>query len=333
MSATHVVGTGAALPEHVLPSRVLDRRYGLADGTVAFTLGVQERRVAAASEAASDLALGACQDALAAAGAGRDDVRLLLLATSTPDHITPATAPLVAHRLGLTCAASDVTNTCSGFVYALALADRYLRGEEEGAVALVAGANVLSRRVDWKGDWRTAALFGDGAGAVALRAGSGAGGVLATALVSDGSGYHKIQVPAGGSRTPLTPEAFSARQHLLQIPPGAARLQDSLELLLRACHEALDKAGLEPTDVDRFVPHQASARLMDASADRLGIPSERVARTLARTGNTSSASIPIALHEDAAAGRLAPGDKVLLGVVAGGMTAGAAVVEWTEATR
>jgi len=327
---SHVVATGSALPEGDLPSAVLDRRYRLEPGTVRSILGVDRRRVAAPHEAASDLAVRACEQALAEGGVARDRIGLVLLATSTPDHITPATAPLVAHRLGLDCAASDVTNTCSGWMYAAALADRFLRAEEEGACALVVASNILSRRVDWRGDWRTAALFGDAAGAMVLRAEDRPGGIIATSLASDGSGYARIQVPAGGSRTPLTEAGLAARRHLLSIPPGAAPLRDSLRLLTRVCGDALRKAGIRPDEVDRFVPHQANPRLVEAAAEGLGIPSDRVARTLERTGNTSSASIPLALDEDARAGRLRPGDKVLLGVVAGGMTAGAMVLEWSR---
>lgn len=333
-STVHLAGVGAALPESTLQSLVLDTRYGLAPGTVQDALGVRQRHVAAPQTAASDLAVPAAEQALAAAGTRGRDLDLVLVATSTPDHVTPATAPLVADRLGARCGASDVTNTCSGFLYAFHFATTHLRASAPGTKVLVVGANILSRRVDWQGDWSTAALFGDGAGAVVLEAQEGGGqptGVLATSLQSDGSGYDKVLVPAGGSRTPLTPQRLADREHLLRIRKAPRFLQESVALLHGACEEALERAGTRASDVDWFVPHQANGTLLPAACDALGIPLDRLVSTLAETGNTSAASIPIALARAVGDGRVRRGDTLLLGVVAGGMTAGAAVVEWTRA--
>jgi 3-oxoacyl-[acyl-carrier-protein] synthase III len=338
-----LAGTGSALPETRIASHLLERKHGLATGTIELALGVAERRVAAAEIAASDLAVLACARALEAARTDAADVGLLLLATSTTDHITPATAPLVAHRLGMRCGASDVANTCSGWLTTLDLAARWLAAEPPGATAVVAASNILSRRVDWT-DWKTAALFGDGAGAVVLRREAGAvgapprsgnsangkappgWGILSSSLQSDGSGYDRIQVPAGGSRRPLTPERMQAREHLLRI--HGARLEDSLRLLVETAQDALAKAGLQARDIDHFLPHQANAKLIQAAAQALGIPAQRTHRNLRLIGNTSAASIPILLDEAARSGHLRRGDTLLMSVVAGGMSAASAVARW-----
>jgi 3-oxoacyl-[acyl-carrier-protein] synthase III len=316
-----ILATGSALPDEVLGSAELERRMGLAAGTVEGFLGVRERRIAAAAEAVSDLAVRAALPALE----GQPEPELLLLATSTPDHPVPATAPLVAHRLGLRCGAFDVMNACSGWLSALALADAHVRSG--GGHVLVVGANVLSRRLDWQGDWSVAGLFGDGAGA-ALVGPAAQGGILATALVSDGSRHAQMQVPAGGSRQPVTVEALRSGRHLLRIERVPGSLDASVAMLVDAARAALARSGLGPGEVDLFVPHQANARLVSAAAQRLGIPPERTLRNLERVGNTSAASIPILLDEAARSGRLRRGERVLLASVSAGMSAAAAVVAW-----
>lgn len=342
VAGSRIVGTGMFLPETVLPSAVLERRLKLEAGTLEGFLGVRERRVTPLHQAVSDLAVPAAAQAIAASGLPKSAIGLTILATSTPDHPVPATAPQVAHRLGLAGAAFDLMNTCSGWLYALSTADAHIRAGTTQA-ALVIGANVLSRRLDWNGDWSTAGLFGDGAGAIVLTAApesaensekghaekaSQAGRLLSTALAADGAGWERIQVPAGGSRIPLTAEAVAQGQHLLRIerPPGM--LRESVSMLAATARTAMARADLATEEVDWFLPHQASTRLVEAAARELGIPPEHTLRNLQRYGNTSAASIPILLHEAATDGTLRSGDNLLMAAVAGGMTSGAAVVRW-----
>lgn len=324
---TRIVATGMHVPETVLSSALLERRLRLQAGTIASTLGVAERRVTPLDQAVSDLAASAAQPAIAAAGPEASRIGLTILATSTPDHPVPATAPRLAHRLGLQGPAFDLMNTCSGWLYALATADAHLAAGTAEA-ALVVGANVLSRRLDWDGDWSTAGLFGDGAGAVVLAAGPGRGEILSTALGADGSGAQRILVPAGGSRIPLTADIVAQGQHLLRMERVPGMLRESVGMLATTARQALDRAGMDARDVDWFLPHQASLRLVDSAAHELGIPQEHTLRNLERYGNTSAASIPILLHEAATDGTLQAGDTILMAAVAAGMTSAAAVVRW-----
>jgi 3-oxoacyl-[acyl-carrier-protein] synthase III len=319
-----IAGTGMCVPDVVVGSHEVEGRLGLGAGTIAQFLGVRERRIAPRELAVSDLAVAAGRDALRNARLDAADIGLAILATSTPDHPVPATAPQVAHRLAVTGPAFDLMNTCSGWIYALATADAHLKaGTAEHA--LVIGANVLSRRLD-AADWSTSGLFGDGAGAVVLSAGAGRGRLMSTALDADGANWHRIQVPAGGSRIPITPEAVEARQHLLRIAKEPGMLQESVRLQSRVARKALAAAGIAAQDVEWYLPHQSNARLILEGARDLGIPADRVLGNLDRYGNTSAASIPMLLHENAA--RLREGDRLLMAVVAGGMSAGAAVVAW-----
>lgn len=327
-----IAGTGSAVPATVLPSARIEESLGLEPGWIAARTGVRERRVAGPEEATSDLAVAAGAMALQRAGIDPGAVRLLLLATSTPDHPLPATAPQVAHRLGLRAAAFDLAAACSGFLYGLELADRWLRadGAADPGAALVIGANVLSRRVNWR-DRNTAALFGDGAGAVVLRLGEAAEtGLLTTWLTADGSRWQRVYIPAGGSRQPLTAEALAEGLHLMQMERGPDLFREAVRMLADAARAALKQCELRTADVDHFIPHQANARLIAEAARLLGIAPERTVVNVDRYGNTSAASIPLVLHEAALTARLRPGDLVLLAAVGSGMTAGAAVLRWGE---
>jgi 3-oxoacyl-[acyl-carrier-protein] synthase-3 len=322
-----VAGTGIGLPAAVLTSAALETRLGLEPGWIERRTGICERRIAGADQAVSDLAVDAARAALA--GADPSDVSLLVLATSTPDHPLPATAPAVASRLGLRVPAFDLAAACSGFLYGLTLGARWLAGAPAGrGGVLVIGANVLSRRVNWR-DPKTAPLFGDGAGAVLLRtAPRGGSGLLAVRLASDGGAWRDVHVPAGGSRTPLTPERVARDEHLMVMPDGSQLFRRAVRAIVDSAAEALGAAGLRASDVTWFVPHQAGSRLIRSCAEALGIPPERVVSNVARYGNTSAASIPIALHEARCDGRIRPGDVVLLAAAGSGLTAGAAVLRW-----
>ncbi|HEU4587929.1 MAG TPA: beta-ketoacyl-ACP synthase III [Gemmatimonadales bacterium] len=326
----HIAGTGLYAPRTVLTSATLEERLGLEPGWIARRTGICERRIAAPDEAVSDLAVAAGRDALDAAGVSPADVLLVILATSTPDHVLPPTGPAVAARLGVTSPAFDLAAACSGFLYGVVLASHWLAGPtaHAGSAALVIGANILSRRVNWR-DRKTAPLFGDGAGAVVLRAAPGERrGILGLHLASDGTAWRDISVPAGGSRAPVTADALERGEQFMTMPDGAQLFRRAVRALVHSGEQALNAACLGARDLDWFVPHQAGTRLIQAGADGLGIPAERVISNVARYGNTSAASIPMALHEAVIAGRVRTGDLVLLGAVGGGLTAGAAVLRW-----
>jgi 3-oxoacyl-[acyl-carrier-protein] synthase III len=325
-----VAGTGLYAPATVVTSAALEAELGLTPGWIARRTGIHERRIAAPDEAVSDLAVAAGRDALAAAGVAPADVLLVVLATSTPDHVLPPTAPALASRLGLTAPAFDLAAACSGFLYGLSLAGHWLAGPaaRAGSAALVIGANILSRRVNWR-DRKTAPLFGDGAGAVVLRAEPGGrAGVLGLHLSSDGSAWRDVFVPAGGSRAPLTREALERGEQFMVMPDGGQLFRRAVRALVHSGEQALRAACITAPEVDWFVPHQAGSRLIRAGAEGLGIPPERVVSNVARYGNTSAASIPMALHEAVSAGQVRAGQLVLLGAVGGGLTAGAAVLRW-----
>lgn len=341
-----VSATGMHVPRTVLPSAELEDRLGLERGWIAARSGVRERRLAAPDEATSDLAVPAARRTLAAAGLPPEDLDLLVLCTSTPDHVMPPSAPLVLSRLGARRAAGfDLAAACSGFVYGLAVADAMIRAGR-ARHALVVGANVMSRRVDWD-DRDTAVLFGDGAGAVLLAAadappapGGAPGaadpppggapaprGLLSVRLAADGDGADLFLVPGGGSREPLTPEGLAARRDrmVMRGTPLARRAVRAMAALLA---EACADAGIPLASLDWLVPHQANLRLIQALARSVGFPLGRVVVNVDRYGNTSAASIPIALHEAAADGRLRPGQTVGLAAFGGGLTAAAALLRW-----
>nr|BCX02045.1 MAG: 3-oxoacyl-ACP synthase [Bacteroidota bacterium] len=317
------LGLGSALPERTLTSEELERRQGWLPGAIARRTGVLSRHVAREGEATSDLAVRAAQEALS--GQDRTRVRWLLLATSTPDYPLPPTAPAVAARLGLERAAAiDLAGACAGFLYGLVLACAVLELDPDpDATALLIGANVLSRRLDWS-DLATAALFGDGAGALLLgKSREPGGGLLAWALESDGQAQGRVWVPAGGSREPFGPETALLGRHRMRMERGPMLFREAIEAFLRLSRRVLERAGVRPEEVTYFVPHQASLRVIQAVARELGFGPDRVLENVTRVGNTSAASIPILLAEAHRAGRLQPGQTLLLAAVGSGLLAGA----------
>ncbi|MDP9329821.1 MAG: beta-ketoacyl-ACP synthase 3 [Actinomycetota bacterium] len=328
MQPSAIVGVGSALPEHRVASAEIEERLGLEAGWIERRTGILERPIAGPDEATSDLAVRAGTRALTDAGVPPAEVGLLLLATSTPDHPLPPTAPAVAHRLALSSAgAVDVAGACAGFLYGLVLGDAYRRLSE--SPVLVIGANVLSRRTD-QSDPSTAALFSDGAGAVVLghdRTGADRG-IRGSWLGADGSLSDGVVVPAGGSRIPLTPDAVARGEHLMKMKNGASLFHDAVRAMAEAGEGALKAAGWTPDDVDLFVPHQAGHRLMAGSARLLGIGPERIYEVVEHTGNSSAATIPIALAEADRSGRLAPGDRLLLVAVGAGLVSAGVAITW-----
>jgi 3-oxoacyl-[acyl-carrier-protein] synthase-3 len=320
MRHSRIAGTGSYLPSQVLTNDELARRgVDTSDEWVRTRTGIRQRHIAADDESASDLALAASRHALDAAGLTPAEVDLIIVATTTPDMIFPSTACILQHKLGVRGGpALDVQAVCSGFVYALAIADSMIR---TGSVrnALIVGSEVYSRILDWS-DRKTCVLFGDGAGAAVLVP-AGAPGVLATRLHADGSQRGMLCVPGQVHNGAVVGTPFV---HM----DGQAVFKFAVRVLAEAADEALAAASLERTAIDWLIPHQANLRIMDATAKRLEIPPEKVVCTVDRHANTSAASVPLALDEAVRDGRIRSGQHVMMLGVGGGFTWGAALVRW-----
>nr|WP_202913450.1 beta-ketoacyl-ACP synthase III [Acuticoccus sediminis] len=321
--ATRIAGVGSALPERVVTNDDLARMVDTSDEWIVSRTGIKERRLAADGEYTSDLAERAARAALASAGYSPDDIDLIVLATATPDNTFPSTAVAVQHRLGITRgAAFDVAAVCSGFVYAMTTADALI-AQGLAKRALVIGAETFSRILDWE-DRTTCVLFGDGAGAVVLEASDGSGGenargVIAACLRSDGSHKEKLFVDGGPSTTQTVGHLRMRGQEVFRFAVSAT---------VDVVEDVFAKADVTAEEIDWFVPHQANKRIIDSSARKLGIAPEKVILTVQHHGNTSAASIPLALAEAAADGRIKRGDLVLLEAMGGGFTWGAVLVRW-----
>lgn len=326
----YIAGTGSYAPSEVLGSSAIEDALGFERGWICRRTGVQSRRIAGAGEAVSDLAVRAAEIAVRAARVNPADLSLLILATSTPDYPLPPSAPSVAHRLGSNAPAFDLAASCSGFLYGMAVADRWLRAAPptESASGLVIGANVLSRRVRWS-DPKTAGLFGDGAGAAVLRSGTSTTGlILAIDTQADGSVGHQIHVPAGGSRQPLSTQAVAGGEHLMVMTDGPALFRNAVRSMVGSAQRAMSAAGVAAEEVDWIIPHQASSRIIQRCSELLGIAPDRVISNLEQYGNTSAASIPIALHEAVTDSRIQETDLILLIAAGTGLTSGAAILRW-----
>ncbi len=317
-----VVGCGGYLPARIVTNDELAERLDTSDAWIRQRTGIGERRVAADGELTSDLAVKAARRALERAGMSGSDLDLIVLATATPDQTFPATAVKVQAQLGMKRgAAFDVQAVCSGFIFALAVADNAIR-LGQARTALVIGAETFSRILDWQ-DRRTCVLFGDGAGALVLVAGQagapGGRGVLSTHLHSDGRHHDILYVDGGPSSTGTT--------GLLRME-GREVFRQAVQHLTEAVGEALTANGLTPADIDWLVPHQANTRIIDAVGRKLGLAADRTILTIERHANTSAASIPLALEEGVADGRIRSGDLVLMEALGGGLTWGASIVRW-----
>lgn len=326
MKSAGILGVGYAVPDRRLTNADLEKMVDTSDEWITTRTGIKERRIASDDTAASDLAVEAAGRALERAQVDPKDVDLVIVATVTGDYVFPSTACLVQDRLGIPHAAAyDLAAGCSGFVYGL---DQAWHGVRTGAYrhALVIGAEVLSRVTNWA-DRSTCVLFGYGAGAVVLGPTSPGYGLLATYLGSDGSGADKLYIPAGGSRRPLTPEAMARGEQYLHMC-GNDVFKFAVRVIEEATLEVLRRAGLSPDQVNLFVPHQANIRIIDAAARRLGLQGDRIVVNVDRYGNTSSASIPIALGEALETGRVEPGDHIVTVGFGAGLTWGAAAMRW-----
>jgi 3-oxoacyl-[acyl-carrier-protein] synthase-3 len=326
MLRSRIIGTGSYLPERVLTNADLERMVATSDAWILERTGIRERRIAAPAEATSDLATAAGRRALEAAGFRASDLDGILVATATPDMLFPATACLVQAQLGATRAfAFDVAAACTGFLYGLAVADQYVKAGAARTL-LVIGAEVLSRVVDWS-DRTTCILFGDGAGAVVVRAESGERGVLSTHLHADGTLWDFIHVPGGGSKHPPSEQMLQQRLQFIRMR-GSETFKVAVRALEDTAWEALKANGLNVGDVDWLIPHQANRRILEAVSDRLGVPRDRVVMNLAKVGNTSAASIPIALDDAVRDGRVVPDRVLLFAAFGAGLTWGSALVRW-----
>ena len=326
---TTITGTGMYVPERVLSNRDLEKLVETSDEWIVERTGIRERRIAAPDQASSDLALIACQRALEMANVDAAQVDQIVLATTTPDRILPSCACTLQQKLGATKAAAyDMFAACTGFVFGMGLA-RGLVGAGIADTVLVIGVETLSRIVDYT-DRNTCVLFGDGAGAAVLQACEPGVGVHAVDMHSDGELGEVLEVPAGISVNPASDHTVAAREHYIRMQgkklfPFAVR---SMEDSTRRCAEA---AGWAPGDIDLFIPHQANLRIIEGVRERLGLAEEKAYVNIERYGNTSSASIPIALDECVRAGRLKPGDKLAMAAFGGGATWGASAMTWTRA--
>ncbi|MAZ34571.1 beta-ketoacyl-ACP synthase III [Thalassospira xianhensis] len=319
---SRIIGCGSYLPSNVVTNDELAKRVDTSDEWIVARTGIRQRHVAAEGETTSDLAVAAATRAMEHAGVTAADIDMIIVATATPDNTFPATATKVQHRLGVVGFAFDVQAVCSGFVYALTTADMYIRNGQAKTV-LVIGAETFSRILDWE-DRRTCVLFGDGAGAVVLQAVEGQGtikdqGILASRLHSDGSKYELLYVNGGPSSTQTV--------GYLQME-GKEVFRHAVTNLAGVIREVLADTGLEASDIDWLVPHQANRRILDSTAKKFGISEDKVVITVDRHANTSAASIPLALAEAVHDGRIQRGDIVILEAMGGGFTWGAALVRW-----
>jgi 3-oxoacyl-[acyl-carrier-protein] synthase-3 len=320
MMFARITGTGSYLPSTALSNNdLIARGIDTSDDWIVERTGIRSRHIADATQAASDLALEAARAAIASAGITAEKIDLIILATSTPDFIFPSTACLLQAKLGVRGAAAfDVQAVCSGFVYAAAMAEKFIRSGSHRC-ALVVGTEVFSRILDWN-DRGTCVLFGDGAGAVILEAGDEPG-ILASALHADGSYSDILSVPGNVCGGKIVGSPF------LQMD-GQAVFKFAVKVLADVARETLDQAGMKPGEIDWLIPHQANIRIIQATAKKLGVPMEKVITTVERHGNTSAASIPLALDAAVREGKIKPGDTLMLEGVGGGFTWGAVLLKF-----
>jgi len=323
----HITGWGTAVPERVLTNADLEKMVDTSDEWIVSRTGIKERRMASEEQTTASLATEAALAALQVAGLKPSDVDLIIVSTSSPEHIFPATACLVQDRIGAQRAgAFDLSAACSGFIFGLHLASQAIRS---GAIrnALIIGSETLSRLVNWQ-DRNTCILFGDGAGAFVLQAAAEPGGVLQGVMRSDGSGGDLLSLPAGGSRYPISQKVIDAGLHYIQMN-GREVFRFATRVMTQATEEVIHMAGLQLEDIQWIIPHQANLRIIEAAARGLKLPLERFVVNLERFGNTSTASIPLATVEAIRDGRLKPGDKLVFVGFGAGLTWGAVLVEWT----
>ncbi|HEY5011856.1 MAG TPA: beta-ketoacyl-ACP synthase III [Acidimicrobiia bacterium] len=321
-----IAGYGVAIPEGRLTNQELEARVDTSDAWIVERTGIRERRIAGPEESTATLATTAAAAAIKSAGLTPTEIDLMIVATASPEQPLPHTGAFVGDRLGLRCGSFDLAAACAGFVYELVVGASMLTTGCRNV--LIVGAETVSRLMD-PADRATTILFGDGAGAAVLVPATGDEGILAWDLGCDGSAAHLLEITAGGSRLPASLETVHARQHYMTMA-GQEVFRRAVRAVVDSAKLTLDRAGMTAADIDWFVPHQANIRIIEAASSRLGIPPERTVVNIERYGNTSSASIPLALFEAVDDGRVKPGDLVLLSGFGAGMTWASAVLRWGD---
>jgi 3-oxoacyl-[acyl-carrier-protein] synthase III len=323
---SRIISVGSYLPERILSNVDLEKMVDTSDDWITERTGIRERRIADESQAASDLAFEASQIALERAGLNAREIDLIIVATVTGDMPFPSTACFLQNRLGASHAVGfDVNATCSGFLYALYIADGFIRSGMHRRI-LVVGAEVLSKVTDWK-DRTTCVIFGDGAGAAIVESTAEDRGILSMSINSDGSMWELINIPGGGSRNPASKETLKKGMHTIRMK-GNETFKVAVRTLEDVALKTLADNNLNPSQLALLIPHQANLRIIQATADRLNLPMEKVFVNLERYGNTSAASIPIALDEALTSGRIRDGDYILLEAFGGGLTWASALIKW-----
>ena len=323
----HVTGWGRYVPSQVLTNADLEKMVDTNDEWIVSRTGIRERRVAAADETTASMAAVASLRAIRAAGISPDDIDLILLATLTPDYWMPSTAALVKEAIGNTrAAAMDVAAACSGFVYGFATAQAWITAGLAKHV-LVIGAELLTRFLDYS-DRSTCILFGDGAGAAVLSASTEEGGALGVELTTEPQGAYMIWLPAGGAKSPPSSETIARGEHYIRME-GKETYRFATKTMATTALESVRKSGLEPSDISLFIPHQANVRIIEAVAKGLNLPMDRMYTNVQRYGNTSAASVPIAMAEAVNEGRVKIGDRITIVAFGAGFTSGAVTIHWT----
>jgi 3-oxoacyl-[acyl-carrier-protein] synthase III len=321
-----ITGVGSHVPIKVLTNTELEKMVETSDDWITSRTGIKERRICATDEFTSDLAANAARKAMERANVTPDQIDLIIVATITPDMPFPSTACLVQHKIGAKRAAAfDLEAACSGFIYALEIAQQFIMSRTYDTV-LVIGAEKLSSIVDWQ-DRNTCVLFGDGAGAAILQNRPNSHGLLTAVMGADGEKADLLFMPGGGSRCPATAESITSRMHYLRME-GKETFKNAIQAMQTAAEEALKRCDLDISRIKCIIPHQANRRIIDAVGERLGAKPEQLFVNLHKYGNTSAASVAIALDEAVESGAVKTGDLILLVVFGAGLTWGAAVIEW-----
>lgn len=324
--SAQITGTGSAAPRRILTNLDLEKMVDTSDGWITERTGIKERRIAEDGTAASDLALEASQKAMQEANITPEEIDLILLGTVTPDFLLPSTACILQDKLGAKNAGiMDIVAACSGFIYGLSIAQAYITSGKYKSI-LVIGVEVLSKITDWT-DRDTCVLFGDGAGAAVVQATNSDKGIVSTYLSGDGSLASLLHIPVGGSKTPLTPENIHQRYHFIQMK-GSEVFKSAVRSMGNAAQKVIDMSGISSEDVDLLIPHQANIRIIEATAKRIKLPMDKVYVNIDRYGNTSAASIPIALDEARKNGKIKDGSKVVLVAFGAGFTWGSALIKF-----
>ena len=323
---SRITGTGSYAPKKILDNFDLEKMVDTSDEWITERTGIKERRIADSSEAASDLSVEASKRALQSAGLKPKEIDMIIVATVSGDMPLPSTASFLQHKLGAKSAAAfDLNAACSGFIYGLATADSFIRARSFKKILLV-GVEVLSRFTDWE-DRTTCILFGDAAGAVVIEPTEKDRGVLSTHIYSDGSLWELICLPGGGSKCPSSKESVEKRQHYIKMK-GNETFKVAVRTLEKIVVDTLKANKIKPSELSLLIPHQANLRIIQATAQRLNLSMDRVVVNIDRYGNTSSASIPVALDEAVRTGRICDGDYILLEAFGGGLTWGSALIKW-----